>query len=388
MDAALPVLARYVAQLGGDDAFARRVARAGRPCSARAIRQLYARGECPKRDADKFRAAVNEVLVREGFRPSAAWRNYAKSSSQAEAPCGDQPGLSSPDPTLEEQIMTNRTRQPLSTEELRHFGLKADPFASLRDFSDVHLPARLAEVKVWVEHTTKTQDILAITGDYGAGKSTLLRHALAELRNDSRVHLILPDRLDRKALRADGLTLAVLDALCVPGSRVPRSAVERDRLARLQLRRACERGEFPLLVIDEAHDLGSEIFVALKRLWDSGTIFRTLAIVLAGAGGIRADGRAWGLRAAIENDPDLREFAERVTLADLGRLRDELPGYLEWRFKRIGSAISDVFDPQAVRVISERGGTPLLTENIASAAMHEAYLDGAPRVSEAHARAA
>ncbi len=281
--------------------------------------------------------------------------------------------------------MSNKTKETLGPEHLRHFGLKADPFFPLLDHRAIWMPERLQRIDHLIELTAQNQGMLVLTGDYGAGKSTLLRHVLKKMIADRRYHVIMPDRLDRKAMRGDMLAVSILDHMCAPGTRVPRSAVQRDKLARNQLTRAIQRGEFPILVIDEAHDLSEEIFIALKRLWDSGLIFRNLAILLAGAGGMDRYGKPWGLRWEIEGNTALKEFAERVQLVDLGRLAEGMPEYLAWRFQAVAANLGSTFDPGALEILAERGETPLLTDNLAIRAIREAYLDGALKVGTEHA---
>ncbi|MCC7083186.1 MAG: AAA family ATPase [Burkholderiales bacterium] len=281
--------------------------------------------------------------------------------------------------------MPNKTREVLEPEHLRHFGLKDDPFFDLGDHKKIWLDDRLSRIAHLCKLAARHQGMLVMTGDFGAGKSTILRYVLREMIGDRRYHVIMPDRLNRKALTGDMLTLGIIDAMCSPGTSVPNSTIRRDKLAKSLLTQAMARGEYPLLVLDEAHDLTVKLLIALKRLWDSGLIFRHIGIVLTGAGGIDPKGRPWGLRWEIEGNPDLKEFAERVRLVDLGRLADAMPQYLAWRFSAVGTPAEKVFEPKALKIIGERGQTPQLTGNLAIRAMQEAYCDGALKVSADHA---
>lgn len=283
--------------------------------------------------------------------------------------------------------MANKTKEFLDPEHIRHFGLKADPFFDLGDHKAIWLNSRLERIKHLITLTAQNQGIMVLTGDYGAGKSTMLRHVLREMMTDGFTKIIMPDRLNRKELTGDMLGLAIIDQMGTPGMRVPSSTVRRDKLGKELLAKAIQRGEQPFMIIDEAHDLRPEIFIALKRIWDSGLIFRNIGILLAGSGGVEASGCPWGLRWEIEGNPELKEFAERTRLVDMGRLADGLTDYLSWRFTTVGNSLESVFDADAVAILADRAQTPQLLGILVVRAMREAYLDGALRVTIEHALA-
>lgn len=277
--------------------------------------------------------------------------------------------------------MANKTKEFLDPEHIEHFNLKADPFFDLGDHRNIWSNKKLDRIKHLICLTAQNQGIMVLTGDYGAGKSTMLRHVLRDMMTDGVTKIIMPDRLDRKALKGDMLTLAIIDQMGTPGMRVPSSTVRRDKMVKDLLTKAIQRGEQPFLVIDEAHDLKSDIFISLKRLWDSGLIFRNIGILLVGSGGVDADGCPWGLRWEIEGNPELKEFAERTRLVDMGRLADGLTEYLSWRFSTVGSSLEAVFEADALEVLAERAQTPQLLGILAIRAMREAYLDHATKVT-------
>lgn len=386
-------LKEYTQRMGGQGALAAALRDAGHAYSRSLVNLTCNHGTLPKRNPDIYREAINQVLTAKGFDAASAWQPLTETAPMSGTPTkvdaheglqseGKRPSKSTPP---EDYIMANKTKEYLEPEMLRHFGLKSDPFFDLGDHRAIWLNERLERIKNLIHVRAQAQAMMVITGSFGAGKSTLLRHVLRDMLPDRRYHIIMPDRLDRKALRADALALSIIDHMSPPGSRIPNSTLRRDKLARTLLTKAIQRGEYPLMVIDEAHDLNEDIFIALKRLWDSGLIFRNIAILLAGAGGLDAQGRPWGLRWQIEGNPDLKEFAERVQLVDLGRLAESLADYLAWRFAAVGSDLQAVFEPEAVGLLVERGETPQLVGNLAIRAMREAYLDGAAKVTVGHA---
>jgi type II secretory pathway predicted ATPase ExeA len=384
-------LKTYVQQLGGQVQFTRLMAEQGYSCSRSLLNQTCNHGVLPKRNGDAYKQAINQVLRTAGMDAESAWLPQSESGpANAHPPkigaSGSVPSINQLPRTTQRgdsTAMMNKTKATLEPEHLRHFSLSDDPFFDLADHREIWLNNHLEYVKHLIQRTAENRGMMVLTGDYGAGKSTLLRHVLGEMIAGGKAEIIMPDRLDRRAMHGDMLTLAIVDQLG-GGMRIPRSVLQRDRLAKRLLTTAMERGEHPLLVIDEAHDLRTELFVALKRLWDSGLIFREIGILLVGTGGKDAGGRSWGLRWEIEGNPDIREFAERAHLVDLGRLAATLPEYLAWRFRKVGAALDEVFAPGAVEVLTEQAQTPQLVGIYAVGAMREAYLDGALKVSADH----
>lgn len=379
-------LKQYVSELGGQGAFARLLSEAGFSCSRTQINLTCNRGALPKQNAAAYKAAINQVLKAHGYDPKRAWKTDSKKMAGGVTPAKKRPTSHQPsanDTQRGKGSMMNITKEYLEPEHLRHFSLQDDPFFDSGDYRTIWLNDRLQRIKHLVEVTAKSHGMMVITGDYGAGKSTLLRNVLGEMLADGKTQIIMPDRLERTAMKGDMLTLAVITQLG-GNQRVPRSAVERDQLAKTLLTKAVHRGERPFLVIDEAHDLKDSLFISLKRLWDSGLIFRNIGILLVGAGGKEKGGKPWGLRWDIEGNPGIREFAERARLVDLGRLNEDLPDYLAWRVGSVGGSLERIFAADAVPLLCERAQTAQLVNNLAVRAMREAYLDGDAKVSVDH----
>lgn len=275
----------------------------------------------------------------------------------------------------------NFTREYLTEEELRHFGLAADPFFDLEDYQDIYKSPQLKAVERKFFETIRRHGIMAIVGEVGSGKSTLLRHLLGRLLRDRSVRLILPDAIDRERLCGSNLTQAVISQLGC--SKVPRFATERDKLAKRMLEESLRAGSDPVLVIDEAHDLKPEAIIGLKRLWDSGMIFKLLSVIIIGQGG-EDRGGAWGLLSDLLYLRELKEFAERCHLVDLGSMNGNLADYLDWRFSRAGSKVRKIFTDGALKLLAKKAPQPQAANNVAMRAMHLAFLDGATVVSEDH----
>jgi len=240
----------------------------------------------------------------------------------------------------------NFTKEYLTEEELRHFGLQDDPFFDLADYQEIYKSPQLKVVERKFWETIKRHGIMAVVGAVGSGKSTLLRHILGRLMKDRSVRLIMPDAIDRQRLCGSNITQAVISQMGC--TKVPRFAVERDRLAKRMLEESVKSGSDPVLVIDEAHDLKPEAIIALKRLWDSGMIFKLLSVIILGQGGEDNDG-VWGLKSSLLFTSTLKEFAERCYLVDLGTMNGSMADYLDWRFSRAGGKVRKIFNDEALK---------------------------------------
>lgn len=276
----------------------------------------------------------------------------------------------------------NYTKSYLDDEVLSHFALESDPFYDIMDFTDVWVSPRLKVIERRVYDTVRRHGIMAIIGDIGAGKTTFLRYVLSKMLKEKNIKIIYPDRMDRKMLNGSALTQAVITQL--GGQRIPRAAVERDALAKRLLDENVRMGTNPVLVLDEAHDLREEAYIALKRLWDSGMIFKLLSIILVGQGGTDSQNISYELKDRLENNPFIREFAERCYVIDMGSLNGSMAQYLEFRFKKGGGDVKKVFSDKALHALSKRADVPQLANNIAIRAMNQAYKDGKFQVLPEH----
>lgn len=283
---------------------------------------------------------------------------------------------------LLKEMEMNYTKSYLEEDVLRHFGLESDPFYDVLDFTDIWVSPRLRVIEKRVADTIRRHGIMAIIGDIGAGKTTFLRYFLSKMLKEKTVKIIYPDRMDRKMLNGSALTQAVITQL--GGQRIPRSAVERDALSKRLLEENVRMGTNPLLVLDEAHDLREEAYIALKRIWDSGMIFKLLSIVLVGQGGSDNQNNSYGLKDRLENNPFIREFAERCYVVDMGSLNGSMAQYLDFRFKKAGGDIHKVFGDKALSMLSKRADVPQLANNIAIRAMNNAWRDGKRTVEAQH----
>jgi type II secretory pathway predicted ATPase ExeA len=275
----------------------------------------------------------------------------------------------------------NFTKEYLTEEELRHFSLQGDPFFDLDDYQDIYKSPQLKVVERKFLETIKRHGIMAIVGEVGSGKSTLLRHILGRIMKDRSIRLIMPDAIDRERLCGSNITQAVISQM--GASKVPRFAVERDRLAKRMLEESVRAGSDPVLVIDEAHDLKPEAIIGLKRLWDSGMIFKLLSVIILGQGGEDSRG-LFGLKSHLLFDRELKEFAERCYLVDLGTMNGSMADYLDWRFSKMGAKVRKIFSDDALKMLIKKAPQPQAANNVAMRAMKLAFRDGSLTVTKDH----
>lgn len=363
----------------------------GYECSRPLINLVVNKGYTPDKKPEVFKSLVEEVLKGRGLSAEDIWdqepderrpaKNQVPRKIYKRMPLPGA-GTAEEGTTGEEAKKMNYTKEYLEPEEIVHFGLEDDPFFDLDDHRDIWMSAQLkvAERQVW--RTIKSRGIIAITGNYGMGKSTFLRHVIAKLLGDKSVRIIMPDRLDREKMTGGLLTEEIISQL--GGNKMPRSAGQRDKVAKKLLEDNMKSGIYTVLAIDEAHDLKESIFISLKRLWDSGMIFKLIAIVLIGAGGRDEAGKNWGLRGMIEGNPYIKEFAERCYVVDLGKLNGNMSDYLDYRFRTVGRPVGEVFTDDALVHLAQRAKTPQVANNIAVRAMKNAYQDGKTTVHFDH----
>ena len=279
-----------------------------------------------------------------------------------------------PAPQQETEIMETTSREYLDEDELAHFHLARDPFEDAEDPEDVYMPPRLAGIERSLLAAIQRRQVVALVGDPGSGKSTLLRRLYAKCEREKRIRLIAPASLDRRRITHAALCVAILRD--VIGRETSSMSMEaRDVLLRQTLSDSVAAGQYPVLLIDEAHQLKNDALLALKQLWDSHTLFRQIAVLLVGQ---------LPLRARLKEDPAVRELTGRTRIITLDRMGDDTGDYLRWRLSRVDGDADRLFDAGAMKAIAQRGECPLWINNVAVLAMRYAAQLGDDRVTSTH----
>lgn len=291
-------------------------------------------------------------------------------------------------------------KQTLSEAARRKFSIFRDPFDDPQQASEVYLSRAIRQVReaMWQVALGNTK-FLAVIGESGAGKSTLREELEERLRLEARpVRLIQPYVLAMeendtkgKTLRSDHIAEAMLHAVA-SGEAPKRSPEARFRQVHEALTASSRVGMQHLLVIEEAHGLAIPTLKHLKRFLElKDGMRRLVSVLLLGQPELRdkLDER----RAAV------REVAQRCQIVYLPPLDTALGEYLQHRFSSVGLDLPAIVEPEAIDAlmqaltIKQRMGLgaaemqvislthPLVANNLLTAAINQAALLGAPRVT-------
>lgn len=254
-------------------------------------------------------------------------------------------------------------------DHLREFGLSRDPFSNAAAEAFYHeSPVHRAAERRLMRGITQHKGLCLLVGDAGAGKSLLARRLLGNLEEEvyeAGLLMILQSDVDATWLLSRvARQLGVEQPAQEPG----------DLLAEIydQLSAYSEEGRRPVLIIDDAHLLGSrERMEALRALVDLEYEERQLlTLVLVGER---------SLDAAVATDPRLPHRLDlRVALGALDLSASA--AYLGHRLTAAGGHPS-VLEPEAVELLHERArGLPRRLNVLADNALFEAHLDNRTRV--------
>jgi type II secretory pathway predicted ATPase ExeA len=277
-------------------------------------------------------------------------------------------------PPEQETPMEITAKEYLEPHELQYWNLSHDPFDDAEDPEDVFLPAAFQVVEAAFLNAIRRRQIMALVGPPGAGKSTLLRRLHGRSSREKRVRLIAPASLDRRRITHAALSVAILRDLT--GRETSSMSQEgRSELLRSTLEDQNAAGQWPVLLIDEAHLLKDDALLAIKHLWDSHTLFHQLAVLLIGQP---------LLESRLRTGPAIRELTGRTRIVQLPKLGDQVGPYLRWRFARVGMDADLVFDEPAFKALGLRGEHPLWVNNLAVQAMRYAQHVGDEKVGAMH----
>lgn len=254
---------------------------------------------------------------------------------------------------------TNPTDAPLGADVLRHHGLRAQPFAARAAEGFVYGdPALDMPVGVLLQRLQNENKPLLLVGEHGVGKST----QLLQLLSRGGATLVFCGFKGRRGATFASIEHAIrqqwgrtnIESAMHQQNGETSATSEHHSLAMILLT-VCRGERRPVLVIDDAHLLGSTVLGTLLRLRREVNRHcggHTLGVVLAG-------------------DPTLEEsvseaqggHAPAEPLMTI-RLRPLLPpqtdAYLRHRLQAAGAANPDVLSGEIARVIhQESSGLPL-----------------------------
>jgi len=299
-----------------------------------------------------------------------------------------------PDSKNEETAMLLR-KQTLTPAARQHFRLVRNPFEEVATASEVWQNETIRYTRAAMLDAAKRGGFMAVIGESGSGKSTLRRDLIERITQDGEpVRIIQPysvlgmdDRSERgNVMRATHIAEAIL-AEIAPHMPVPSSSETRFRRIHQELQASHQSGNRHVLIIEEAHALPIATLKHLKRFMELEVGFtKLLSILLIGQPELAEK--------LSEQNASVREVVQRCEVVTLPALGADLPEYLAFRFKAVGTDLSSVIDASAVQAIHARLAPPvprghvahtllypLAVHNLATAALNLAAAHGAPVVS-------
>ncbi len=259
----------------------------------------------------------------------------------------------------------------------RHFGLRENPFHSGHQLRFLYPSREHQEARAHLRYGIENREpFVLITGEVGTGKTTALYDALAEWGTRVAVALITNSALTRQELIEEiGLRF---------GLTVPPGASKPQALALLErhLTAVRARGEFAVLLLDEAQNLAPELLEEIRLLSNlEAQGERLVQIFLVGQPELEA----------LLAKPQLRQLRQRIGVHyRLNPLSpEETAAYIHHRVAVAGGNPWATFPPETCReVYRVTHGIPREINTVASQALITAFSEGATTVQPGHVHAA
>lgn len=370
--------------------------------SRSAVCRLVTHGQLPARRAAEVRKRAVDYLKSRGV-SIAALRSLVLPSVAAHKEVGPDvvehaeaaPRALEPTETLEElqMLLKNETLTPLARKQ---FALTRSPFVDdINGRDDVFNSRHGRYVRAAMLDAATSHGFVAIIGQSGSGKSTLREELEERIREERRSIVLIkpyingvePSEARGKPLRSGHIAEAIVDALA-PGVALKSSPQARYKQVHELLKGSRSAGYTHLLVIEEAHRLPIPTLKHLKNFMElKDGLRRLLGVCLIGQNEL-AD-------LLSERNPEVREIVQRCEQITMEPLDNDVEGYLQLKFERMGVKLADVFETDAMDAIRARliqagpgnrtGGAvsicyPLVVNNLVCRALNAAAAVGYPKV--------
>ncbi len=208
---------------------------------------------------------------------------------------------------------------------------------------------------------------IVVTGEIGAGKTTLLQTLLRELDERTIVGRLVNTMLDPNELLE---SIALEFGLDVIGKSKPLLLRDLGQF----LVEARNQGRRPLLIIDEAQNLGARGLEEVRLLSNLETEkSKLLQMVFVGQPGLRA----------LIGAPDLIQFRQRVAVSyHLAPMAPhETAAYIEFRLNRAAAGVPPRFAPDASALVHEVSeGVPRLINVVCDGTLILGYAEDRPQI--------
>jgi len=337
-------------------------------------------------DKNNLKGVITEVLANREIAVDAAMFEAVADSESA--------AFVTPNPESIDMLLRKQTLTPAAR---KHFALFRDPFnEDVNDAEDVFTSPDIRYVREYLWTTARHGGFVAVIGESGSGKTTLRRDLNDRIaREEAPVIVIEPYVLGMEDNDVRGKTLkasAIADSiiLTLAPQEKPRMSMEaKSRQLHRILRDSKRAGFNHCLIIEEAHGLPIATLKHLKRFFELEDGFKKLlSIVLIGQTELKIK--------LSERAPEIREVVQRCEVVELPSLDAQLDQYLAFKFQRIGKAVDEILDKDALDGIRERlifsKSTknmresvslmyPLMINNLVTASLNMAATLGLPKVS-------
>lgn len=367
--------------------------RAGQPLASSTVSQLLTRHVWPRTvHPDTLKRQVAEFLRSRGVGEDEIAIAWIPEGETTEQTPDSSRGLFRAAKPVEPKPADDQIPLPeaemLSPAAREHFHLVRHPFVDdVQGPQDVYLSKDQRYVRESMYYAAKHGGFVAVVGESGSGKSTLRRDLVDRIRRDDEpIVVIHPQTVDKRVLTAAHICDAIVADL---STEVPKLSLEaKARQIQRLLSSSARTGNSHVLMIEEAHDLSVSTLKYLKRFWELEDGFKKLlGIILIGQPEL-------GDRLDERRNYDAREVIRRIEQARLKPLNGNLEEYLTLKFKRIGTPLSAVFEPDAydairARLTRRRQGTneietqmyPLVVQNLIVKAMNQAVELGLEKIN-------
>ncbi len=258
---------------------------------------------------------------------------------------------------------------------LKHFGFTQRPFDKEIAADEMFVSAPMSELAVRLAHLLELRGIGLITGDSGSGKTSACRRMAAELHQGLYKVLYVP----LSTGNAMDLYKTIAWEMGLPTER-NRAALYRQ--IRGEVTRMCgEARTRPVLIVDEAHHLRSDVLEDLRLLTNYAMDAENrLTLLFVGQAELRRR-LAMAVHEALNQRVVVRYHLSGLT-------RDELPRYLAHLLRRAGTELP-LFEPAAQEALFQATqGLPRRVNLLAHHALIAAALAKAKAVSAEHVQAA
>jgi general secretion pathway protein A len=256
-----------------------------------------------------------------------------------------------------------------------HFGLISHPFDKSIRPDDLFCARAQQELEVRVGHLIDLRGIGLVTGDSGSGKTTVCRKVVANLHTGLHRVLYVPN--------STGNVMDLYKSIAWEfGLPTERSRAALYRAIRSEVLRLCAESHLrPLLLVDEAHHLRSDVLEELRLLTNYQMDSENrLCLILVGHPELRRR-----INMAVHEALNQRIIV-RHHLS--GLTRDELPAYLGHLLRLAGTELP-LFEPAAIEAIYQAcAGLPRKVNALAHHAMLAAAIAKAKMVNAEHVQAA